>query len=99
MPVNVKLVPFFERPVPLLVEKNMSAILVVQVNPVKAEEAPKPSIRWWTLVQFTVQVWALTTMGATEANRPTTHILRLFFILKCMEETCSSGSGLQTATQ
>src|SRR5579862_9813657 len=45
MPVNVKLVPFFERAVPVLVEKNMSARFVVQANPVKADEAPKPSIR------------------------------------------------------
>src|SRR3974377_1510544 len=44
MPVNVKFVPFFERAVPELVVKNMSARFVVQVNPVKADEAPKPSI-------------------------------------------------------
>ena len=67
----------------LLVEKNMLAWLVVQVLR-QAEEAPKPSILWYTLVQFTVQVCALPgiteTMNPAEASAPRTTILTPRFI-------------------
>src|ERR1700690_1774316 len=86
MPVKVKLVKLAETAVPLFVEKNMSARLVVQVNPVKAEEAPKPSIRWCTLFQSTVHVCArpiVTAVNkANEANRKSVRIRECAFILR-----------------
>src|SRR5208282_2073693 len=42
---------------PLVVEKNMSASVEVQLL-CQADEAPKPSIRWCTLFQSTMQFCA-----------------------------------------
>ena len=53
-PVKAKFVlPSNEVPIPLFVEKNISAWLVVQL-PSQADEAPKPSMRWKTVPQSTV---------------------------------------------
>src|SRR5947208_530204 len=41
-----------ESPMPVFVEKNMSACAVVKLLR-QAEEAPNPSMRWKVLVQFT----------------------------------------------
>src|SRR5580704_759347 len=54
MPLNAKFDPLFPRPMPLFVEKNMSAWAVVH-KPSQADEAPKPSIRWKTTLLSTVQ--------------------------------------------
>ncbi|MGO9584823.1 MAG: hypothetical protein ACLP2Y_01250 [Limisphaerales bacterium] len=63
----------------------MSACAEVHVLPEKAEDAPKPSIRWYTLVQFTVQVCARPDRADTaSASKPTDNV-RIFkhiFILR-----------------
>jgi hypothetical protein len=63
----------------LLVEKNMFAVFVDHVLPEKAQEAPKPSILWYTLVQFTVQVCARPDRDDTaSASKPTDKPVRTF---------------------
>jgi len=63
----------------------MSAKFVVQVLR-QAEDAPKPSILWYTLVQFTVQVCARPDRAViASASKPTDKPVRIFkciFILR-----------------